>query len=267
MPFLLFTATGIFAYAGLKLYKDFKTDFNKSSIEKFRSETFANEIKTTKNNLTISSLSLFLAAIGSVFYLPFLLFASTVGIIYTTIAIWQDSYDSIIKKHELNWSVVESIAFPWLLSSGYHFSTALLNWLSWLSKTFVSEFKILGKDLRRSFFKTFGQLPTTIWLKKDGVELESSINELVVGDIITVNTGEIVAVDGIIIEGNAYINQYLLTGISQPLAKSNNDQIFASNMIISGRLSIKVDKWGTDTAIAKDMSTCNFKDRFYETTF
>ncbi len=268
MPFLLFTATSILAYAGLKLYKDIKTDsiLNKSSIEKIRSEaSVSNEIKTTKNNLTIASLSLFLASIGSVFYLPFLLFASTVGIIYTTISIWKNSYHSIIKKQQLNWSVVESIAFPWLLLTGYFFSTALLNWLSWLSKTFVSEFEILGKDLRRSFFRAFGQLPTSIWLKKDGVELEVPINTLKVGDIITVNAGEIVAVDGIIIEGNAYINQYLLTGISQPLAKSSDDKIFASNIIISGRLLIKVDKWGTDTIIAKDMSTYSFKDRFYET--
>ena len=268
MPFLLFTATSIVTYVGLKLYQGFKTDstFNKSSIEKLQSgKSESNEINIAQNNLTIASLSLFLASIGSVFYLPALLFASTVGIIYTTISIWQASYRSIIHKHQLNWSVVESIAFPWLLLTGYYFFTALLNWLSWLSKTFVSEFKVLGQDLRRSFFKAFGQIPTTVWLKKDDVQLEVSINTLKIGDIITVNAGEIISVDGIVVEGNAYINQYLLTGMSQPLAKSNNDQIFASNMVISGKLLIKVDKWGADTTVAKDMSKYNFKNRFYET--
>jgi len=267
MPFLLFVATSIVTYTSLKLYKDFNADstFAKSAIEKFKLEkTLPNDINTTQNNLTIASLSLFFMSIGSMFYLPFLLFISVIGIIYTTISIWQNGYHSIVKERQVNWSVVESVAFPWLLLSGYYFLTALLNWLSWLTRGFISEFKILGQDLRRSLFKAFGKLPTVVWLEKNGIELEIQINTLTIGDIIVVNTGEIVPVDGIIIDGNAYINQYLLTGKSQLIAKSSDDQIFASNVVTTGRILVKAEKWGVDTVIAKNMSMYGFRNRFYD---
>ncbi|MDM8567589.1 hypothetical protein QUF74_18320 [Candidatus Halobeggiatoa sp. HSG11] len=262
MPFLIFIASGIITFTGLKLHQDSKTN-SINSIEKFSENSISDEHNTTQNNLTIASLSLFLASIGSVFYIPFLIFASVIGIVYTTTSIWQNSYHSIFKEHQLSWSVVESVAFPWLLLAGNYFLTAFLSWLSWLSKTFTFEFKTLGQDLRRSFFKTFGKLPTIVWLEKNGVELEIPINNLTIGDIVIVNAGEMIPVDGVVVEGNAYINQYLLTGKSQLLAKNSNDQIFASNIVITGRILVKVDKWGSDTAIAKEMYTSS--NNFYET--
>ncbi len=267
MPFLLFVATSIVTYTSLKLYKNLNANstFNESAIKKFNSgSSLPNDINTTRNNLTIASLSLFFMSIGSIFYVPLLLFVSIIGIIYTTTSIWRNSYHSIFKEHQINWSVVESVGFPWLLLSGHYFLTALLNWLSWLSKEFISEFKILGQDLRRSFFKIFGKLPTTAWLENNGIELEVQINSLTIGDIIVVNAGEIVPVDGIIIEGNAYVNQYLLTGKFQPLAKSSNDQIFASNVVITGRILVRAEQWGTDTVVAKDMSMYDFRNKFYK---
>jgi Cu2+-exporting ATPase len=48
------------------------------------------------------------------------------------------------------------------------------------------------------------------------------------------STGEVVAIDGIISEGTATIDQRALTGESQPAEKGVSDEVFASTVVITG---------------------------------
>ena len=55
------------------------------------------------------------------------------------------------------------------------------------------------------------------------------------GDIIVVNTGEVVPVDGVIVEGLAMIDQHALTGESTPAEKGVGDKVFASTLMVAGK--------------------------------
>ncbi|OAD18912.1 heavy metal translocating P-type ATPase [Candidatus Thiomargarita nelsonii] len=83
------------------------------------------------------------------------------------------------------------------------------------------------------------------------------------GDIIVVNAGETIPVDGVISEGIASIDQHILTGESQPSEKGEGEQVFASTVLLSGKIHIKVEKAGKDTVAAQIgeilISTIDFK--------
>jgi P-type E1-E2 ATPase len=66
-----------------------------------------------------------------------------------------------------------------------------------------------------------------------------------------VNTGEVVPVDGIIVDGLAMIDQHALTGESTPAEKGVGDQVFASTVMVAGKIHISVEKSGEATATAK----------------
>lgn len=68
---------------------------------------------------------------------------------------------------------------------------------------------------------------------------------------ILVKTGGRIPVDGIIIDGQAAINESSLTGESIPNEKKVNDKVFAGTFIESGSLVIKVEKVGADTFFGK----------------
>ena len=77
------------------------------------------------------------------------------------------------------------------------------------------------------------------------------------GDVIVVNTGEGVPVDGVIVEGLAMVDQHALTGESQPAEKSVGDKVFASTMLIAGKIFVEVEQAGTETASAKIAAILN----------
>ena len=69
--------------------------------------------------------------------------------------------------------------------------------------------------------------------------------------MIVVNTGEVVPVDGIIAEGMAMIDQHALTGESTPAEKGVGDRVFASTLMVAGKILVSVEKSGSETASAK----------------
>jgi Cu2+-exporting ATPase len=120
--------------------------------------------------------------------------------------------------------------------------------------------KIIEKTQDRSkkmLINIFEQLPSKAWVLKDNVEIEVAIEELQINDIVIVNTGEVIPIDGIITQGIALIDQHALTGESQPAEKVAGEQVFASTIVITGKISIKVEKAGNDTIFSKVLQILN----------
>lgn len=81
-------------------------------------------------------------------------------------------------------------------------------------------------------------------------EKEVVIEDVKVGDIIIVKSGESVPVDGVIIDSSASIDQASITGEHMPVFKKINDEVFSSTIVTSGYIKIKATKVGEDTSIA-----------------
>ena len=94
--------------------------------------------------------------------------------------------------------------------------------------------------------------PTKVLVKTDnqGI-LEKPVEEVKINDLVIVEAGERIAVDGIIIEGSASVDQSSLTGESESIAKTAGDEVFSSTLIVSGSLLVKTTKVGEDTTFAK----------------
>jgi Cu2+-exporting ATPase len=107
------------------------------------------------------------------------------------------------------------------------------------------------KSSKQSLFDIFNKQPAKVWRLVDGQELEVPLADVKPGDIVVVNTGDMVPVDGIIVKGIAAIDQHRLTGESQPAEKTENDSVFASTQVMSGRIHVQVTTSGNDTTVAK----------------
>ncbi|NJP07156.1 MAG: HAD-IC family P-type ATPase, partial [Chloroflexaceae bacterium] len=60
-----------------------------------------------------------------------------------------------------------------------------------------------------------------------------------------------ISIDGTIVAGIASIDQHMLTGESQPADKEIGDPVFASTMVVSGRIAMTVERAGQDTVAAR----------------
>ena len=70
-------------------------------------------------------------------------------------------------------------------------------------------------------------------------------------DIILIKPGEKVAADGIVMEGESYLNESMLTGESKPVKKENNDKVIGGSINGNGSLRIKVLHTGKDSYLSK----------------
>ena len=93
--------------------------------------------------------------------------------------------------------------------------------------------------------------PDTARLLKDGVEVETPVSQVQIGDIAVVRAGDRVPVDGVICHGNAAIDQSALTGESIPVEKTPGDRVDAGTICQNGFFQVKVDRVGKDTSLAR----------------
>ncbi|MBR2030543.1 MAG: HAD-IC family P-type ATPase, partial [Clostridia bacterium] len=80
---------------------------------------------------------------------------------------------------------------------------------------------------------------------RDGKEIEISVDDVVLDDIMVVGLGRQICADSIVISGQAEVNESMLTGESVAVAKKAGDIVYAGSYVTSGSCVVRVDKIGT----------------------
>jgi Cu+-exporting ATPase len=99
--------------------------------------------------------------------------------------------------------------------------------------------------------KLIGLRPKTARVIRDGKELDISVEEVLVGDLVIVRPGEKIPVDGIVKEGKSFVDESMITGESIPVEKKTGDEVIGATMNKSGSFKFETTKVGKDTALAQ----------------
>ncbi len=118
---------------------------------------------------------------------------------------------------------------------------------------------LLGKSLEAvskgktsdAIKKLMGLAPKTAIVIKNGVEIETPIEDVLVNDIILVKPGSKIPVDGVVTDGTTAIDESMLTGESMPVDKKAGDKVYAASINKNGVIQFKATKVGSDTALAQ----------------
>ena len=86
---------------------------------------------------------------------------------------------------------------------------------------------------------------------RNGEKVNIPVEELVIDDILILSAGQQVPADCIALDGNAELNESLLTGESVPIKKEEGALLYAGSFVSSGRIAARIDKIGDDTYISK----------------
>ncbi len=81
---------------------------------------------------------------------------------------------------------------------------------------------------------------------RDGKETEVNIEEIKVGDIVKIIPGEKIPADGVVVEGQGYVDESLLTGETKPVLKKVGDELYTGTTNIDGAFKIKVNRPSED---------------------
>ena len=93
--------------------------------------------------------------------------------------------------------------------------------------------------------------PKTARVRRDGEVVEIPVEEVLVGDVVILRSGDAVPVDGTVLEGRGSVDQSALTGESIPVEKVPGDTVAAATINREGYLEFRADKVGEDTTLAQ----------------
>ena len=122
----------------------------------------------------------------------------------------------------------------------------------------VVTFIALGKYLEaRSKLKTGDAIEKLLNLQaktatvlRDGVEIEIAIDKVTHNDLIVVKPGGRIPVDGIVTEGESYVDESLVTGEPMPEKKKSGDSVVSGTINTTGSFVFRATKVGSETLLA-----------------
>jgi Cu2+-exporting ATPase len=100
-------------------------------------------------------------------------------------------------------------------------------------------------------------VPPVARIIRNGEEFEIALEDVTRGDILKVRPGERIPVDGVITEGNAVIDESMITGEPIPADKSVNDMVTGGTINGNTVFQMKAEKVGSDTLLARIIEMVN----------
>ena len=180
-------------------------------------------------------------------YRPFLLLTIPL-VLYDLIAHARSTVEEIKRERRLKMEHLSLVFVAGLWLTGYF----IIGGLSFLIFSFMTKMTLQSQDrARKELVNILGEQPRLVWVLVNDVEMEIPFERLRVGDILVVQAGQMIPIDGVITQGEAAIDQHRLTGESQPAEKGVGDPVLAATVVLSGRIHVQVEKTGEATLAAQ----------------
>lgn len=256
--FLLGLEVVLFSYTGVRVYeKVYGKNIKFSSLEKntstelvevddSRLPTSGDARKKNLHFMKTSALSIGMAHLT--FYNPVFFVPMLAAFTYSAVPYLRIIENSLLKNKKIDGYVLYGIADFMTFGLGKVATASFALGLVHTAHYIISNAEQNSKD---SLVNIFAKQPSKVWLLKDGSEIETALADVKIGDTVLVNTGDLVPVDGVVVDGVASIDQHMLTGESQPAEKAVGERVFAATQVMTGSLQIQVSHSGDQTTVAK----------------
>ena len=202
-----------------------------------------NQIMFISGILIFISIIIYLLGSNNLLLDSFLIAASIVAGVPTFLKAWQAS-----KQKMFSIELLVSIAVIGALIIGEYTESAAVTFL------FLFGAYLEGRSLekaRNSLKSLMDMAPLEATVVRNGIRSIIRAEEVKKDDLVIIQTGEKIAIDGIIISGTASVNESAITGESNLKSKKANDKVFSGSILDSGYLEVITKKTGKDTTFSK----------------
>lgn len=182
----------------------------------------------------------------SIMYPPMGLVALSL-LTYLAVPLFKSAYISIFIEKKPRSGTVDAISWAACLFMGLYVLASIV------CVVFFSGFVLAKKTeqrTRRKLADKVGEVPHRVWVIHDGAELEVPFETVQRGDVMVLQAGEFIPIDGRVLRGMGAVDQRTLTGEAHPVEKLAGDTVFASTLVVSGKIFVTVERTGAETQAA-----------------
>ncbi|MBT3256341.1 MAG: heavy metal translocating P-type ATPase [Deltaproteobacteria bacterium] len=170
------------------------------------------------------------------------------ALIFICLPIYKRAYRCLRHERRLNVDFLDACALTVGMLTGDVINASLMVMLIHLGD-YIRD--LTAASSQRTIRKLLDFQNNHAWVLRDGVEVQIQVKDIVEGDVVALNTGDLIPVDGEVIEGELIVDQQVLTGESLPAHKEVGDKTFASTVIKDGNAYIKATRVGDRTKVAQ----------------
>lgn len=153
-----------------------------------------------------------------------------------------------LKNKRINVDLLATVALLFSLISAEWGSMLFINIM-------LAGARVLDLYTKRRIRKSLESLtklkPSKARVRRDGNIIEIPLADVKVGDIVIVNLGEQIPVDGVVIDGSATVNQASLTGESVPVLHEVGSYVLSATVVVSGNIVVQAKHIGLETTFEK----------------
>ena len=163
------------------------------------------------------------------------------------IPVVKSAITALIKK-KITVDLLASVALTFSFVAGEWHSAVFVSLMLAFARLLDAWTEEKAKD---TIAKLMKYLPEKVKIRRNDEVVEILLSEVRPGDLVMVEEGERIAVDGVVVFGQASINESTLTGESEPVLRKIHDMVYSSTLNENGSLVIKAEKVGEDSRLAR----------------
>jgi len=164
--------------------------------------------------------------------------------LWNAIPIAKRAWRVFSNENRLNIDVLDTLAITSSVLQGNPLAGCIVTWLIKLGD-WIRDLTAAGQ--KRAISELLEFQTKSAWVLRDGNVISVPATELKVGDLVVVYPGELIPVDGEIIEGHATIDQKTITGEGLPVSRGKGEAAFAATVIREGQITIRALRVGDAT--------------------
>jgi Cu+-exporting ATPase len=224
------------------------------------------EIKSKRNKVIFGALaSVILTLLDFVFEIPFegivMMILTAAVLFYTAKEFFVRGLPSFFLRGRPNMDTLVSLGISAaFFYSSYNVLFTGIHENYFMDAAIISTFIILGRYLEAKAkgsasqaIKKLLQLSAKVAHKlvKKGVVEDIPVDQVKKGDVLVVKPGEKIPVDGVLVQGNATIDESMVTGESIPVDKEKGDRVIGATVNGNTMIQVSAEKVGKETMLAQ----------------
>jgi heavy metal translocating P-type ATPase len=194
--------------------------------------------------LALPSLSLALA----LFTNPAAVILNTPLLLWNAYPIAKRAMRVIRHERRLNVDFLDTLAIAASIAQNNFLAGTIVAWLIHLGD-YIRDLTAAGS--RRAMSELLDYQAKTAWVLRDGVIVCLPAVDVLVGDLVVIHAGEMVPVDGEVVEGHATIDQKTITGEGLPVHRFAGQVVFAATSLREGQITVRAMRVGAETTAAQ----------------
>ncbi|MGP0060672.1 MAG: heavy metal translocating P-type ATPase [Beijerinckiaceae bacterium] len=169
-------------------------------------------------------------------------------LLWNSLPIAKRAFRVIRREKRLNVDFLDVLAIGASVAHNNILAGAIVAWLIHLGD-WIRDLTAAGS--RRAVSELLEYQAKTAWVLRDGEVVAVPAAEVAMADLVVVHTGEMIPVDGEVVEGHATIDQKTITGEGLPVNRGIGEVVFAATVLREGQIVVRAMRVGHETTAAQ----------------